>query len=326
MSRFIQSLESRTLFAASPVTKATLLADRAAILAEAKAARADLGALGATLNADTRVVQTDLRGSGASNAALFRTLRGDEGKTRATVNKDLNTLLGPTLGLANRTIGHGIALINHSSAAIDARITADLAALATAIAAPLAKLETDLQAPTIGTDLQAISSANATNTTLATDISKLEGDTSTAAATLTAGTTTFQGGIDTVSSDVAAAPPGPTGPGGSTIPNVVATYSGTATETSGTHAGRVSTLQMTFTSESATGAFSGTGTVTNPGQTANSFNVTGSVSANGTFTATFVDPTGQQHGATLTGHVSGNTISGTYQSNGTSGTFTASKP
>ena len=327
MSRFIQSLESRTLFAATPVTKAALLADRAALVADAKMAKADVVALGASLKTDTQSIQTDLKGSGAANAALLRTLRSDEGKTRGTVNKDLNTLLGPALGLASRSIAHAIALINHSSPAVEARITADLTALATVIAAPLAKLEADLQAPAIGTDLSAITSANPTNTTLASDSSKLQTDASTAVGTLTGATSTFQDGISTVSSDVAAAPPGPTGPGGSTIPNLVATYTGTSTETVGTHVGRVAALQVTFSSESAAGALTGTATVTEPGNSPVSFSVSGSVDASGAFTATFTDTSGQGQGATITGHVSGKTVSGTYHGNaGDSGTFTASKP
>jgi hypothetical protein len=41
--------------------------------------------------------------------------------------------------------------------------------------------------------------------------------------------------------------------------------------------------------------------------------------------AAFTDSTGQNSGATLSGHTSGKTITGTYQSDGSSGTFTVSK-
>jgi hypothetical protein len=326
MSRFIQALESRTLFAATPVTKAALLADRAALLAQAKSARADLVALGASLNADTKLVQTDLKGSAAGNALLLRMLRADEGKTRGTVNKDLNSLLGPTLGLANRSIGHAIALIAHSSTAIDARVAADLAALATVLAAPLAKLDADLHAPAIGVDLQAISAANSTNATLGTDISKLEGDTSAASTTLTGAVTSFQDGVETVSSDVAAAPPGPSGPGGSRIPNLVGTYLGQVTD--GTHnQGLPSNWTLHITTEGAGGSFSGTITTTQNGNTTSQTeSVTGSVTASGSFTATASDPTTGQAGGSLTGTISGTTLSGTFNDGmGGTGPFSLAK-
>lgn len=323
MSRFIQSLEPRTLLSAT-VTKATLLADRAALLAEAKSARGGLTALVATLTHDTKTVQTDLKGGPKTDATLLKTLRTDEGATKALVHKDLNALLGPSQALANRTIGQGLASMSHSNATLQAKIAADLAQLATVTAAPLAKLSADLQAATVGADLQAIGAANPANATLVADIAKLESDVSTAGGTLSTAATSFQTGVSTASSDVAAAPAGPTGPTGSTIPTITGSYSGSATATAGNHVGRVQSLHITISTESAAGALTGSAVVQGSNGTSTQ-TLTGTVDANGTFTATVVDPTDPTNGATLSGHVSGHTITGTYQSTGDSGTFTVTK-
>jgi hypothetical protein len=325
MSRFVQSLEPRTLFSATPITKETLLADRAAIIAQAKAAKASLAALNKALAADTKTVQTDSKGSKA-NAPLLKTLKADEAKTRATVNKDLNALLGPTQGLANRSIGHGIALMAHSNPALDAKIAADVAALAAATAVPLAKLEADLQAAAIGADVNALLTANLTDATLAADITKLESDVSAAVANLTTAATTFQSGVGTVATDVASAPPSSNGSGGTTIPTITGTYSGSSTETSGDHIGGVSALTIIISSESNAGALTGSATVVENSGTTNPFDLVGTVAADGTFTATFNEAGTQTVGATISGHVSGNTITGSYQStDGSSGTFSVSK-
>lgn len=327
MSRFIQSLEARTLFAATPVTKSTLLADQTAITADATTARADLKAIVSTIAADTKTIQADLKGLPKTNAPLLRALRMDEGKVRALITKDLNALLGPATGLSRRSTAQGVALMAHSNAALQARVAADVAALGTVTAAPLAQLQADEQGNGVGADLQAIALANPSDATLLADISKQQADITTTVNTLNNAALTFQTDIATLTSDVAAAPAGSGGTSGSTIPNLVATYSGSAKETSGNHVGRVSTLQLVISSEGTDGSLTGTTTLTESGNSVQ-LSLAGSVSANGTFTATLTDTSGQQNGATLTAHVSGKTISGTYHSTdgSSSGTFTVSKP
>ena len=94
MCRFIQSLESRRLLSATPVSKATLLADEAHIVADAVAAKADFKTLVAAVTADTKTIQSDLKGLSKSNATLLKTLKADEVKVFTLVTRDLNALIG----------------------------------------------------------------------------------------------------------------------------------------------------------------------------------------------------------------------------------------
>ena len=132
----------------------------------------------------------------------------------------------------------------------------------------------------------------------------------------------LQADLGALASDVAAAPPGSTGSTGSTIPNLVGTYSGSAKTTAGNHVGRISTLQVVINSEGADGSLTGTLAITYNGQT-NTLTLTGQVTAGHAFSATGAD--GGQNNAMLNGTAAGNTIVGTYASTGDSGTFTLSK-
>lgn len=320
MSRFIQSLESRRLLS---VTKAGLLADRALILADAAAAKADLKVLAATAQADTRTIQTDLKGSAKTNTPLLRTLKADEVKVLALSRKDVNVLLGRSLGLVNRSIAIGDALLVKNNAQLEAKLAADVAALGTVTAAPLAALEADSQGAGIGAALLVLIEANPTDTTLATDAAKLQTDTGAQDSAFIAAATKFQTDVAVqTTTDLNQVPASsPSGPGGS-IPSLVGTLNGSATATSGNNVGRVSTLVVHITSESSSGVLTGTATITNPGQSPQTQNLSGTISASGAFNATVTDPTNSQNGATLVGTYSGKTLSGTYTSTGDGGTFT----
>ena len=91
------------LLSATPVTKATLLADAATITADAKAAKAELKVFAAGVAADTKVIQADLKGGPKTNLPLLKALKIDEVKTKATITKDLNVLLNPGVLLAGAT-------------------------------------------------------------------------------------------------------------------------------------------------------------------------------------------------------------------------------
>ena len=95
MSRFIQPLESRRLFSAGPVDKATLVADEALVVADGAAVRADLRSLAGVVRADTAKIQVDLKGLPKTNLPLMRTLRTDEARLLAQFTKDVNALLNP---------------------------------------------------------------------------------------------------------------------------------------------------------------------------------------------------------------------------------------
>jgi len=317
MSPHIQSLESRTLLS---VTKATLLADHAALLAEAKTARANVSALFVTLTHDNKAVQTDLKGQSAS-APLLKTLMTDESRTKVLIGKDLNSLLGPALALGNKTIAAGLASLSHSSTALQTKIAADLTALNSVIAAPLAKLNADLQAVPIPADLQNILDANPSNSTLASDISTLQNDLSTNGQTFSTAVSTFQTNVSTTASDVSTTPGGT---GGTTIPTLSGTYTGSTTATAGTHVGRVSSLSITITSETADGTLTGTA-VNSSGSGPINLTFTGSINSSGAFTLNMTDPTDSTQGASLTGQANGTTLSGTFTAISDSGTFTLSQ-
>jgi len=322
MSRFVQSLESRTLFAATP-TKATFITDELHIFADAATTRADLKAAAAVIAADTKTIAADLKSlstasNKASNAALLKTLKVDEVKALVTLRVDEAVLLGPATGLSRRSAAHGIALLLHpTNVHLQALVAADEAALAIVTTAPLAKLKVDTQNVGIGTDLTNIANANPSSTLLATHIQNFGNDGMTAVTNFVTAAMKFTTDVGTLAADLGATPTT-----GTTIPNLVGTFNGSATATAGTHVGRVSTLVVHITTEGANGSLTGSITITNPGSSPMTQTLTGMVTANGTFTATVTDSSG--NGATLSGTAVGKTISGTYASTGgssDSGTF-----
>jgi hypothetical protein len=320
MSRFVQSLESRMFLSATPVSKATLVADEALIVADGAGAKADLVELTATLTADTRAIQATLKQLPKTNLPLFQSLKVHETKLLSLIRRDLNAVLGPATALARRSVADGVASMLKSTAAVGARVAADIAGLGTITNGPVATLQADAQGPSIGADLQALLAANPSSTSLASDISALQNDAADAATTLTGAVLAFQADIGALATDVAAAPAATGGSTGSTIPNLVGTYSGPATTTGGNRLGQVATLKLFITSEGADGSLSGTAIYTGGSNTI-PLSLTGSVSANHAFTITLFDPTGAQNGATLTGTASVNTLAGTFVSDKDNGTF-----
>src|SRR5271155_1585252 len=107
MSMFIQSLESRTLLSASPVTKATLAADEANIVAGGASANAALKTLVADLKTDTTAITADLKTLPKTNASLLKTLKTDEAKAHGTLTADLNLLVKPSSALSKKSVSTG---------------------------------------------------------------------------------------------------------------------------------------------------------------------------------------------------------------------------
>jgi hypothetical protein len=322
MCRFIQSLESRRLLSATPVSKATLLADEAHIVADAVAAKADFKTLVAAVTADTKTIQSDLKGLSKSNATLLKTLKADEVKVFTLVTRDLNALIGSPGALAKRSTADGVALLTKSTKAIQAKVTADIASLGTVATAPLAKLQADDQNTGLGPALQAITDANASDATLAADITRQRDDTESKGTIFNTAVVQFQTDLGALAADLASTPPGENG-GGSTLPNLVGTFNGSGTQTAGNHVGRVTGLKVNIASEGGDGSFTGTVTLTQNGQSETD-SISGTVTTAGKFTGAFTDSSNV--GSTLTATVSGNTIKGTYASaGGSSGTFSVTK-
>jgi hypothetical protein len=309
MSRFIQSLESRTLLSAT-LTKEMVLADQMGAIANIAATRANFKSLASGIAADTRTVAADLKSLATpdnrkANAALLATLKTDAHKGLATLRADDAHLLGMTTGVLHRSTAHALALLAHpTSATLQAKVAADLTALTTVAAAPLAQLQADLQGFSLDTDLSSIAGANPTGTQLATDVATAQTNQAAAIGTFGASATKVQTDAGTLATDLASAPSG-------SYANLVGTYSGNATSTSGNHVGRVSTLVVTIASESTTGALTGTTTITNPGQAPQNEALTGTVTTGGSFSAT---AGAGSNGANLAGTASATGISGTFAS------------
>lgn len=309
MSRFIQSLESRTLLSAT-LTKEMVLADQMGVTADVAAARANFKAVASGVGADTRTIAADLKSLATpdnrkANAALLKTLKADAHTGLATLRADNAHLLGMTTGVLHRSSAHALALLAHpTNTVLQAKLAADAAALATAIAAPLAQLQADLQAFSLDTDLTNIADANPTGTQLATDVAGAKTNQAAAIAAFGASAAKVQTDAGTLAADLATAPTG-------AYANLVGTYNGSTTSTSGNHVGRVSTLVVTIASESTTGALTGTVTITNPGQAPQNQALTGTVSTGGSFSATVG---AGSNGANLAGTASATGISGTFAS------------
>lgn len=311
MSRFIQSLESRTLLSATSVAQAAvLLGDVRQVTASAVTVRADLRLAGSAATIGVNKVAADLRttttaANRAANAGLLRTLRAGELSTFATLRADQTALLVVGTRLSVHAAADARALILHpTNAMIQARVSADITALTTEPAAQFATFQTDAQSNLIGAALTSLIDANPTNTALAADASVFQDGGSAAAAignVLTAAGS-FTGTLGTLSTDVTSATIA-----GSTIPNLVGTYLGQVTD--GTHnQGLPSNWTLDITAEGADGSFSGTITTTSNGNTVSqTAPITGSVAADGTFSFTATGGAGS-----VTGAAAGTTLAGTF--------------
>ena len=323
MSRFIQSLESRTLFSADSTAAAALLADVKQVLSAAAIARADLPAAMKSATSGVSKITVDLRTSTtsdnrSSNAALLRNFKSDVLKTFGALRGDETALLVVGDSLSARAAADAKALLLHpTSTAIQARVAADENALSTTPAAKLATLQAAAQSHGIGTDLANLLTANVSNTALAADavIFQNGGTVVVAISKVVTAAGTFDTAIGTLNTQVSSTT------SGSTIPNLVGTYTGQVTD--GSHnQGLPSNWTLDITTEGTDGSFSGNITTSQNGNTSNQTqSVTGSVQADGSFTLTVA-----QGGASLTGAASTNTLSGTFNDGiGGTGPFTLNK-
>ncbi|MDB5292722.1 MAG: hypothetical protein JWL69_3963 [Phycisphaerales bacterium] len=318
MSRFAQSLESRTFLSATPVTKPTLLTDLGLVVVDAIEAKADLKTLAAIAKADAKIIQTDLKNLPKSNAPLLKTFKADVSKLLTLLTKDVNALLVPGAVLGKRSTGDGVSLLKKATAKLQAKLAAEDATLGIVTVAPLNKFQADSQSAGVSADLQALVMANPSSNSLAADAAKFLTDVPGQGSILNDAAIKFQTDIGGLATDLGSA-----ASASSIFPTVTGTYSGTAKETVGNHVGRVAAMSIDFTSESPTGALTGTATIIDPVNGPGTFTVAGAVTASGVFSVTLTDPAGQGDDATLTGKLVGKTISGTYQTTkARQGTFT----
>jgi hypothetical protein len=138
--------------------------------------RTDLASLQKSAAADQSTISADLKGSGSANAQLLSTFKHDENKALGTIKKDVNSLLKAT-NLSRKSVNPGDALIKKpTNTSLQKNVSADVNALNTATTAPLNNLQNDTMGTGVGSDLTAITNANPSNTTLATDVATARSD------------------------------------------------------------------------------------------------------------------------------------------------------
>ena len=315
MSRFVQSLESRTLFAAA------FAAEVSQVSADAAAARTALNVAVKTVATDIKTLAADLRPlttatNRAANVALLRTLKADVAAGVKTLRLDARNLLTKSTALAQGSRHRQRPDAAPGNPKLMAKLATDLPALVTTTQAAMAQLGADIDAMDIEPELTALTAANPTGTILAGHALTLLVN---AGAALTAfGTVaqTFGTDVATLASHVDALPD---------TPSLVGNWAGGADETFGPEAGLHITLVGKFTSQAIDGSLAGTIRGTPTGGTTITMTLVGTIAEDGAFTATGT-PTGSvQSTTTLTGTLSGNTISGTYVTSTGGGTFSISR-
>lgn len=204
MGRFVQQLESRTLFAATPLAAAGLVTDLAAIAADLKAVKTTLTASAKAIGPDLKKLATDLKtAGGADNLALARKLVPDANKTFAVLRSVMAKMTGPVMGASARSVAHGVALARNSGTAAIANVQADVALLANIMTAPMTSAANALAASAIAGDIAAAGTNNPANDTIAADLAKVTADQATFAG-FTGAAQSLLGNLTKLSTDLAA--------------------------------------------------------------------------------------------------------------------------
>jgi hypothetical protein len=188
MESFFQSLESRTMLSAAPSV--------GALKSEGKVVVADTVALGKVLTADLVLVKADLKAADEtkSSKALVSALSVEGTKAFAVTSAGVAKTITLIASDVTKLVAAAGTLAKHPTNTIDAaKVTADDNTLGTDASNRLAVITNDLtdEYATNTTNLDAILTANPSNTKLATDASTTISDISGAARTaLTESTTT----------------------------------------------------------------------------------------------------------------------------------------
>jgi hypothetical protein len=207
MSAFLEQLESRTLFAASPLAAVGAAGDELLVLNDARTIRADVQRCAPLLLGDLHAITADLHAlpASANNRQLLSHLKADEQKYLTSLKADVAGLLRTGAPTARKAIADGIRFfLNPTSAAARNRLAADLAALQAIATAPLATLQSHVTAAqtAVLADLNAISAANPTDTSLAATVQKGQTDSTSCITTINADVQKIQSDISTLSKDL----------------------------------------------------------------------------------------------------------------------------
>ena len=204
MTRLIQPLESRILLSASSTQ---IVADELKIVSDANSARTDVLHFAPILVADAKSVAADLKSlsNTAQNRTLGAKLKTDATQAFAHLKSEVLAIIHTGGPVAKKAVIDGLAVFaNPSSVAARARLSADLKHLQSVTSGTIAKFLSDAGSArtAILGDLNAITAANPTGTTLATDVSKASIDTTAALGAATTDVQTLQGDVNTLITDL----------------------------------------------------------------------------------------------------------------------------
>lgn len=178
MSKFVQTLEPRTLFAA---TATELSTDLSNVIHDAAATRVALHAERSAAIADEHAVLVSLRGlsNKQQNAALVRTLNIDDASHSAKVGVAQARFLDKAVALSAIATAEGKALLLHpTNTHLQARFTAAVSALDTQLPPLLSNLQSLNSAAVLAyaTDMNAIANANPSSTAVAGNVATAKTD------------------------------------------------------------------------------------------------------------------------------------------------------
>jgi hypothetical protein len=204
MVRFIDPLESRVLLSASSTQ---IISDELKIVSDAKAARSDVFHYAPVLKSDAKSILNDVKAlaNTTQNRTLSSHLSTDATNWVSRLKADVLTIIRAGGADARRAVADGIAVfLNANNTAARARLAVDLTHLQIATNGPISKLLSDAGSArtAILNDLNSISSANSSNTTLKTDVLHASTDTQNVSNVATADVQKLQGDVTTLVKDL----------------------------------------------------------------------------------------------------------------------------
>jgi hypothetical protein len=307
MTSFIQSLESRTLFAFAD--------DYLAIAADAAAGREAMKAAASVMRADLKEMTVAVRAAStpanrASNAGELRLLKADVTGSLAELRASTRRLFGRTTAVARRVATTaGVLQSRPGNLRLQARLASALSALGTVSTTDLVDVDEDLSALNPAPTYNILAFANPSVAPLAAAaLANVAG----AVNSVDAAVTEFAADLETLFANAGNLPTGP---------QLVGRYIGTARDTTGPFAGVRTGLEVQFQSQAEDGSLTGLVGISEPGEALRILTLTGTVTEAGVLTGTLAGPDPEDD-ITLTGTVIGNTITGTYTSPNGVGTFT----
>lgn len=207
MSRHVQALECRTLFAATiPVA---VLGDLVQLRADSLALKASLMHQVPVLHVDGQSLAKDLKGlpNSAQNRPLLGKLRVDEAHSFATLGADVTAMFKLGHGVVGKLVVDAMRFAAHpTDAALRAKLAADVTVIQGAATGLATKFLSDLEScqTTLVGDLNALSAANPGNAALGADVAKAKTDSTGLVSTVQSSFQTIQGDFQKMLADMQA--------------------------------------------------------------------------------------------------------------------------